>query len=186
VLFWRWYRAGDPRGWVLPVAVAAELGWATFLWSGYRGFLPWVLPVAITAGGAAIIVLGLARLSHRARTRLATAGLAAAVAAMLAAPAAWAASVLDVRYAGSSFDASAGPASGFGGGGGFGAGFGPGAVAAAGGASEPQQIAAWVETSCTTVPAQAYGGTPIAAAPGRGPFAGSGGTSTLYECTTST
>jgi hypothetical protein len=41
---------------------------------------------------------------------------------MLAAPTAWSASVLDARYAGSSFDASAGPAGGFGpgGGGGFG------------------------------------------------------------------
>jgi hypothetical protein len=39
---------------------------------------------------------------------------------MLAAPTAWAASVLDSRYAGSSFDASAGPAGGFGPGGGGG------------------------------------------------------------------
>jgi hypothetical protein len=37
---------------------------------------------------------------------------------MLAAPTAWAASVLDSRYAGSSFDASAGPGGGFGPGGG--------------------------------------------------------------------
>jgi 4-amino-4-deoxy-L-arabinose transferase-like glycosyltransferase len=272
VLFWRWYRTGGPRGWVLPIAVAAELGWATFLWSNYRSFLPWVLPAAIAVGGVAIIVLGLARLSQRSRTRmatagLATAGLAAAVAAMLAAPAAWGASVLDVRYAGSSFDASAGPggAGGPGGGllatatttlsrseqqlyaylsahrdgasylmavqswsvaspyilatgqevmpiGGFsgsvpeptlarvrqlvssgqlrffmlgsGTRFGPGAVAATGGTSEPQQIAAWVETSCAQVPAQAYGGSSSSAAPGSGgPFAGPGGTSaTLYEC----
>jgi len=40
------------------------------------------------------------------------------VAAMLAAPTAWSASVLDARYAGSSFDASAGPGGGFGPGGG--------------------------------------------------------------------
>jgi 4-amino-4-deoxy-L-arabinose transferase-like glycosyltransferase len=304
VLFWRWYRTGDPRGWVLPVAVAAELGWATFLWSGYRNFLPWVLPAAIAAGGVAIVVLALARLSRRAR-RLATVGLVAAVAAMLAAPAAWAASVLDARYAGSSFDASAGPggASAFGGGapggggfryqaiagryggaarpagvpgagqpgtggpgggliataattlspseqqlyayltahrdgasylmavqswsvaspyilatgqevmpiGGFsgsvpeptlarvqqlvargqlrffmlgGGGFGPGAAAASGGTSEPAKIAAWVEASCATVPAAAYGGNSGTATPGSGgPFAGSGGASaTLYEC----
>ena len=314
VLFWRWYRAGGARAWVLPVAVAAELGWATFLWSGYRSFLPWLLPAAIAAGAVAALVLGLAWLSQRTRTRLATAGLAAAVAAMLAAPAAWAASVLDVRYAGSSFDASAGPAGAFGGGsggsggglgGGFGGGrfgryqaiagrfggdagpgaggrgpggsggpggglvatatttlsgseqqlyaylsahrdgarylmavqswsvaspyilatgqevmpmggfsgsvpeptlarvrqlvgsgqlrffllgggtgFGPGAAAAVGGSSEPAQIAAWVEASCATVPAAAYGGTSAAAAPGGGgPFAGLGGASaTVYEC----
>ena len=35
---------------------------------------------------------------------------------MLAAPAAWAASVLDTKYGGSSFNASAGPAGGMGGG----------------------------------------------------------------------
>jgi len=71
---------------------------------------------------AAIAVLVAVRLSRRARARLATgfvtAALAAAVAAMLAAPATWASSVLDARYAGSSFDAGAGPAGGFG----FGAG----------------------------------------------------------------
>jgi hypothetical protein len=66
-----------------------------------------------------------ARLSRRARRALAGAGLAAGavgVAAMLAAPTAWSASVLDARYAGSSFDASAGPAGGFGPGGAGGSG----------------------------------------------------------------
>ena len=66
---------------------------------------------------------------------------------------------------------------------GGGTGFGPGAAAAAGGASEPAQIAAWVQASCATVPAAAYGGTSGTAAPGGGPFAGLGGASaTLYEC----
>jgi len=131
VLFWRWYRSGDPRWWVLPLAVAAELAWAARLWSGYPAFLPWVRQAAIAAGVAAIAVLVAVRLSRRARARLATgfvtAALAAAVAAMLAAPATWASSVLDARYAGSSFDAGAGPAGGFGFGGGPG---GPGAGAA--------------------------------------------------------
>ena len=57
-------------------------------------------------------------LSRRVRRAVVAAGLAVGVAAMLAAPTAWAASVLDSRYAGSSFDASAGPAGGFGPGGG--------------------------------------------------------------------
>jgi 4-amino-4-deoxy-L-arabinose transferase-like glycosyltransferase len=160
VLFWRWYRAGDPRGWVLPVAVAAELGWATFLWSGYRSFLPWVLPAAIVAGAAAIVVLGLARLSRRARTRLATAGLAAAVAAMLAAPAAWAASVLDVRYAGSSFDASAGPGGAFG--------FGGGSIGG-GGLRRYQAIAGRYGRAAGPA------GVPGAGEPGTGAPGGSGG-----------
>ena len=118
VLFWRWYRAGSWAGWLLPVAVAAELAWAYYLWSGFRAFLPWVLPVAIAAGVVAVVVMVAGRLSRRARGAVVGAGLAVGVAAMLAAPTAWAASVLDSRYAGSSFDASAGPAGGFGPGGG--------------------------------------------------------------------
>ena len=114
VLFWRWYRAGSWAGWLLPVAVAAELAWAYYLWSGFRAFLPWVLPVAIAAGVVAVVVMVAGRLSRRARGAVVGAGLAVGVAAMLAAPTAWAASVLDSRYAGSSFDASAGPAGGFG------------------------------------------------------------------------
>ena len=131
VLFWRWYRAGGWTGWLLPAAVAAELAWAFYLWSGYRAFLPWVLPVAIGAGAVAIAVMVAGRLSRRARGAVVGAGLAVGVAAMLAAPTAWAASVLDSRYAGSSFDASAGPAGGFGpgsGGGRVGGGFRPGAL----------------------------------------------------------
>jgi 4-amino-4-deoxy-L-arabinose transferase-like glycosyltransferase len=127
VLFWRWYRSGNPVGWLLPAAVAVQLAWACFLWSGYRSFLPWALPAAIVAGVAAIVVMVAARLPGPARRVpgvLAGAGIAVGVAgvvgvaAMLAAPTAWSASVLDARYAGSSLDASAGPAGGFGPGGG--------------------------------------------------------------------
>ena len=118
VLSWRWYRAGSAAGWLLPAAVAAELAWAYYLWSGFRGFLPWVLPVAIVLGVVAVVVMVAGRLSRRARGAVVGAGLAVGVAAMLAAPTAWAASVLDSRYAGSSFDASAGPAGGLGAGGG--------------------------------------------------------------------
>jgi 4-amino-4-deoxy-L-arabinose transferase-like glycosyltransferase len=145
VLFWRWYRSGSRAWWLLPLAVAVEVAWAYYLWSGYRGFLPWLAPAAIVAGGIAIVVMAatrlslVARLPRVSRRGLVTAGVAAGavgVAAMRAAPVAWSASVLDARYAGSSFDASAGPAGGFGpggggvrGGGGFGAeagGFRPG------------------------------------------------------------
>jgi hypothetical protein len=118
VLFWRWYRSGSPADWLLPAAVALELAWAYYLWSGDRSFLPWALPIAIAAGAAAIVVMAAARLSRRVRGAVVGAGLAAGVAAMLAAPTAWSASVLDVRYAGTSFDASAGPTGGFGPGGG--------------------------------------------------------------------
>jgi 4-amino-4-deoxy-L-arabinose transferase-like glycosyltransferase len=117
VMFWRYYRAGDPRGWLLPTAVAAELAWAAFLWRDYGGFLPWVRTAAIAAGAAAVVVMVAAKLARRARARLAAAGLTVGVVAALAAPSAWAASVLDTIYGGSSFNASAGPAGGMGGGG---------------------------------------------------------------------
>jgi 4-amino-4-deoxy-L-arabinose transferase-like glycosyltransferase len=122
VMFWRYFRAGDARGWLLPVAVAAEVAWAWFLWRDYGGFLPWVRIVALAAGAAGVAVMVVARLSRRVRARLLTAGLTAGVGAMLVAPAAWAGSVLDASYAGSSFNASAGPVSGMGG---FGGGGGP-------------------------------------------------------------
>ena len=110
VLFWRAYGRGDRRGWVLPLAVAAELAWAARLWSGYSRFLPWALWTTIAVGAVAIVVMVAAKLSRRARTSLVAFGIAAGVATMLAAPATWAASVLDIKYAGTSFDASAGPA----------------------------------------------------------------------------
>ena len=116
VMFWRYYRAGDARGWMLPVAVAAELAWAVFLWRDYGGFLPWVRTAAIVAGVIAIVVMVMTKLTRRARGRLATAGLTVGVVAALAAPSAWAASVLDTKYGGSSFNASAGPAGAMGGG----------------------------------------------------------------------
>jgi 4-amino-4-deoxy-L-arabinose transferase-like glycosyltransferase len=117
-MFWRAYRADGWRGWVLPLAVAAEVAWAVFLWRGYGGFLPWARDLLAAAGAVAVVALVVARLSRRARARarLVAVALGTGVAAMLAAPATWAASVLDVAYAGSSFNATAGPAGGTGGG----------------------------------------------------------------------
>ena len=115
VMFWRYYRAGDARGWMLPVAVAAELAWAVFLWRDYGGFLPWVRTAVVVAGVIAIVVMVVTKLTRRARARLATAGLTVGVVAALAAPSAWAASVLDTKYGGSSLNASAGPAGAMGG-----------------------------------------------------------------------
>jgi 4-amino-4-deoxy-L-arabinose transferase-like glycosyltransferase len=109
VMFWRLHGADDRRSWMLPVAVAASLAWAAFLWRSYGGFLPWVRYGALAVGLAAVVVLIAARLSRRTRLPVVTAGLACGVVAMLAAPTTWAASVLDAKYAGSSLNASAGP-----------------------------------------------------------------------------
>jgi 4-amino-4-deoxy-L-arabinose transferase-like glycosyltransferase len=119
VMFWRYFRSGDARGWLLPVAVAAEVAWALFLWRDYGGFLSWIRIVAVAAAVIGIVIMVAVRLTRRLRARLLTVGLTAGVGAMLVAPAAWAGSVLDAKYAGSSFNATAGPASsmgGFGGG----------------------------------------------------------------------
>ena len=120
VMFWRAYRAAGWRGWVLPLAVAAEVAWAFFLWRDYGGFLPWARDLLVVAGAVAVVALVAARLSRRAGARLVTVALGTGVAAILVAPATWAASVLDVSYAGSSFNATAGPAGGMGGFGGGG------------------------------------------------------------------
>ena len=100
------------------------LAWALFLWHYYPGFLPWARDAIAAAGVVALVVLVAARLSRRLQVRLVTVALAAGVAAVIAAPGAWAASVLDTAYGGSSFNASAGPAGGFGGPGGGGGGGG--------------------------------------------------------------
>jgi 4-amino-4-deoxy-L-arabinose transferase-like glycosyltransferase len=136
VMFWRAYHATGPRGWLLPAATAASLAWAAFLWRSYTGFLPWALYGTIAIGVVGLVIMAAARpwqplpTTATTPTRLLTAGLTLAVfAAVFAAPATWAASVLDTKYGGSSFNASAGPA---GGGGGFGASvggnFGPGGL----------------------------------------------------------
>ena len=108
VLFWRGYRDGTAR-WALPVAILAEVAWTVYLARQYPTFLPWLVWVVVGAGVLALAVLLLARLSRRARNGVLVAGLVAGVVAMVAVPSAWAGSVLDSRYAGSAFDASAGP-----------------------------------------------------------------------------
>lgn len=58
VMFWRYYQAGDRRGWLLPIAVAAELAWAAFLWRDYGNFLPWVRTAAVAAGAPIRVAVG--------------------------------------------------------------------------------------------------------------------------------
>jgi 4-amino-4-deoxy-L-arabinose transferase-like glycosyltransferase len=110
----RLYRDGHPVGWLMPAAVLGEVAWAALLWRDYLGFMPWALLAAGVAGVAAATVLIRAWVAGRRRLRAASIALAVGIAAMIAAPATWAASVLDASYAGTSFDATAGPAAGHG------------------------------------------------------------------------
>jgi len=70
VMFWRWYRAGNWPGLLLPLAVAAELAWANRLWSYYPGFVPWARWAVTVAGAAAAVTLTVAwPWGHAPRTR---------------------------------------------------------------------------------------------------------------------
>jgi 4-amino-4-deoxy-L-arabinose transferase-like glycosyltransferase len=109
VMFWREYVAGGRRGWLLPVAVAAELGWSAWLWRSYHGFLPAARWAIIVAGIAAIAVMVSTKLTGHKRV-LVTLGAVAGAIAMVAAPAAWAGSALEARYDGTEMNAIAGPA----------------------------------------------------------------------------
>ena len=112
VLFWRAYRRGGGQSWLLPVAVAAQVAWSAWLWSHYPNFLVWAKWGTLALGVIAVLALVLVRLTRTASTALVSAALAVGVAAMVAAPATYAISVLDPDYSGNSFDANAGPASG--------------------------------------------------------------------------
>lgn len=107
-MLWHLCRSGKLPRIALSLVMVAQLAWVGWLWSGYPDFLPWALWTAIAVGAIAAAVLALPRLPGR-RTYLVT--FAVGIAAILAAPVIWGGSVLDSRYAGSSFDASAGPVS---------------------------------------------------------------------------
>jgi 4-amino-4-deoxy-L-arabinose transferase-like glycosyltransferase len=106
---WRVYRQGSSWAWLLPAAVAADGAWASYLLARRLSFLPWLLPLMLILTAVGVAGLLVARTGGRVRGRLAAPGLAVAVAAVLVAPAAWAASTLDSRYAGTVLDAYAGP-----------------------------------------------------------------------------
>ncbi|WP_327065147.1 ArnT family glycosyltransferase [Kitasatospora sp. NBC_01302] len=112
VLMWDAYRKNERGAWLLPIAVAAEAGWAWYLGHFTPGFLPWLkwLVLAATVLGVAAMVWG--RLSRHSPSRLLLVGLLTGLAGAAVTPVAWSASVLDPKYAGSSFDALAGPSDG--------------------------------------------------------------------------
>ncbi|MEU7057613.1 glycosyltransferase family 39 protein [Streptomyces sp. NPDC046197] len=85
-------RATSRRIGALPVVLAGNVAWCTALTLWYPHFFPWAAPTAV-----ALCLAGLALTGAR-RTRLRTAGLAAALAAVLLVPAVWSASALSPRY----------------------------------------------------------------------------------------
>ncbi|QLJ03365.1 glycosyltransferase family 39 protein [Streptomyces sp. NEAU-sy36] len=99
VRLWRAHRAGGRRAWALPGAVAATTAWSAYLAGRFPAFLPWLAPAVAVLGSAATVLLVLTRPGRpRAGGRLALGGPAAALAALLAAPTAWAVQVFDPAY----------------------------------------------------------------------------------------
>ncbi|MER7986242.1 glycosyltransferase family 39 protein [Streptomyces noursei] len=133
VALWRAYRSGGRRSWVLPGAVAVTAAWGAFLASEFPTFLPWLAPAVGALGLAAVVLLVLARPGGpRTGGRLALAGLAASLAALLLAPGAWAVQVFNPVY-GSSGMGAVGPSGLRGGHGGHGSPTWPGNGRAKGG-----------------------------------------------------
>jgi 4-amino-4-deoxy-L-arabinose transferase-like glycosyltransferase len=98
-LLWRAYRAGGPRAWALPGAVAATAVWSAYLTGKFPSFLPWLAPAVGVLGLTAVVLLILARPGRtRSGGRLALAGLAASLVAVLIAPSAWAVQVFNPSY----------------------------------------------------------------------------------------
>ncbi|MFE3647330.1 ArnT family glycosyltransferase [Streptomyces sp. NPDC059152] len=105
-LLWHAYRTGGRRAWVLPGAVAATAAWGACLAAEFPSFLPWLAPAVGVLGLAAVVLLALARPGGpRHGRRLALAGLAASLAAVLLAPSAWAVQVFNPAYGSSSMGA---------------------------------------------------------------------------------
>ena len=104
VQLWRAHRAGGPAAWALPATVAATAGWGAQLARGHQDFLPLLAPAVLLLGLLSVVVLSLPLLRlplprlRRGGTAGARAGLLLGLAAMLVAPAAWTASVLDPAY----------------------------------------------------------------------------------------
>ena len=113
-LAWRWRGEPSWRSLLLPLAIAGELTWSYYLWDSYDSFLHPILWAAVALAGLALVMIAIARLHPQLGSRVLTSGAAVGIVAMLAAPAAWSASVLDPRYGGQPYDATAGPAGSYG------------------------------------------------------------------------
>ena len=97
---WRSYRAGEPAGWALPASVAGTAAWAAYISAQFPSFQPWLEPTAIVLGaGAVLLAAGILWKGQAARSgRIATIGLATALAAILITPAVWAAQIFSPSY----------------------------------------------------------------------------------------
>jgi 4-amino-4-deoxy-L-arabinose transferase-like glycosyltransferase len=113
VTLWSAYGKAGWRRWMLPVTIAATVAWTAYMSQRFTDFLPWLTLTVGVVGAAAVIALVVAVLPGRRIRRAAVAGGALAVVSVLMVPAAWAASTVDYRYAGSAIGPSAGASGDF-------------------------------------------------------------------------
>ncbi|MFE1771044.1 glycosyltransferase family 39 protein [Streptomyces sp. NPDC059008] len=106
-LFWAQYRAGGRRRAALPLAIGVTALWAAAMEGRHSAFAPWLLPVVLMLGLCGVV--GLCTRGPRTTRRAVHSALAASLASILLAPAVWATSCLDPRYAGSPLSPLAGP-----------------------------------------------------------------------------
>ncbi len=106
-LFWAEYRAGGRRRAALPLAIGLTALWAVALEGQHSDFAPWLLPMVLMLGLCGTVAL--CTRGPRTPRRAVQAALAASLASVLLAPAVWATSSLDPRYAGSPLSPLAGP-----------------------------------------------------------------------------
>ncbi|QHC23824.1 ArnT family glycosyltransferase [Streptomyces sp. GS7] len=101
------HRAGGRRRAALPVAIGLTALWAAAVEGPHSAFAPWLLPMVLMLGLCGTV--GLWTSGPDTTRRAVHSALAAALAAVLLAPAVWAASCLDRRYPGSPIEPLAGP-----------------------------------------------------------------------------
>ncbi|MEU7829172.1 glycosyltransferase family 39 protein [Nonomuraea sp. NPDC049129] len=116
---WDAYRHSRAWAWVLPSGIAVTGAWSFMVLRRTPDFLPWLAWVVLAATVVAVVGLVLATFRREVAVRLVAIGLAAAVIAGLAGPAAYAVTPLQSQVNGS--NPTAGPSGGaaFGPGGGF-------------------------------------------------------------------
>ena len=117
VELWRAYRAGGPRAWLLPLAVASSDVWAIYLVYGYPTYRDWLIPVLVVLGVVALAALITALLRPAVGRRALVLGVVASILAVMVAPGAWASTV--ITSSSGSMMGNVGPTTG-GGFGGFG------------------------------------------------------------------
>ena len=171
---------------IVPLAIAAGAVTELVVLGELGGAMPWAKPVVIGIAGGCAVLLAIAGEAHAGRYRATV--VAVALAALLAAPAAWA--VQTVGYATSStFPAGGpesaslggpgggGPGAGSGGGGGFGAGRGRfrGFPGAAGGTGAGGAVGQLFQSPGATSGQGGFAPGGAGGVPGGGGFAGGGG-----------